>query len=396
MGAAAAREVSVTPARVNRTAFLHAVRIAETLSRDSKKPTKSLQISCENRTCRIRFDGWTLNDQRVSMDTTVAIDGPHDHFAGRVPLKYLSKFLADDEAPTICLSVSNSVLAITGEGTIKVFCHDQQVDEAQAIEGPMKLQGSFSIQREDLTRMIRAVSKSICKDTYPIRSILTGVRIEPVDFEKVNVVATDTHRLTLMELPVSDSNAVDATCIPAVLLRAMALDKSGDMFEVTLCEEYVSVRFCEINLTAERLPGDFPNWKRVLPEHFTVQATCDRLALLRAVKRIAPLSKVSCGKTRLEISEQRIEVSTTNTDVGEMSVSVDSAITRNTPSPTMPCDYTKKDGLAIGFNSRYLIDALAGLTGNVLHFQFNLATSPALVTDESGTTKTLIMPMALR
>lgn len=109
----------------------------------------------------------------------------------------------------------------------------------------MKLTASFYI----------AASIVAAKDD--VRSYLRGVRIEPAPQGGALIVATDGHRI----LVAHDAMAQDVeTCI----LPLVKVPTKCDAINILLSDQ-VQFNFGATTITAPKVEGDYPNWRRVLP-----------------------------------------------------------------------------------------------------------------------------------
>ena len=104
--------------------------------------------------------------------------------------------------------------------------------------------------------------------------------------------------------------------------------------------------------------------------------------LARALRRVALLSSERSRAVKLELSRNKLAISSSNPDLGEASEELD-------------IDF-EGEGLSIGFNARYLIDALGALRAKEITFGFQDDTSPAqLVPTDDEDTLGVIMPMRI-
>ena len=84
--------------------------------------------------------------------------------------------------------------------------------------------------------------------------------------------------------------------------------------------------------------------------------------------------------TKLKLEKDRLILSTNNPEVGEA-------------SEELAVDY-KGEGVAIGFNSRYLMDVLSAMDRQTIALELNDSLSPCLITEEGDEHyKCVVMPM---
>ena len=98
------------------------------------------------------------------------------------------------------------------------------------------------------------------------------------------------------------------------------------------------------------------------------------------MKRVSILSKEKTNAVKMQLEEGRLILSTNNPEVGEA-------------SEELAVDY-KGDSVAIGFNSRYLMDVLSAMDRQTIALELNDALSPCLITEEGDEHyKCVVMPM---
>jgi DNA polymerase-3 subunit beta len=93
------------------------------------------------------------------------------------------------------------------------------------------------------------------------------------------------------------------------------------------------------------IEGEFPDYHQVIPEKSTLHATLDAAGFFAALRRVSIVSSERTRGVKLHLDGARLELSTTNPDVGDASEELE----------------VEYDGatMSIGFNARYLIDVLA-------------------------------------
>jgi DNA polymerase-3 subunit beta len=100
----------------------------------------------------------------------------------------------------------------------------------------------------------------------------------------------------------------------------------------------------DVHLVIRLIDGTFPDYKQVIPEGIKQVVTVTREPLLSALKRISLLAAEKTRSVKLELSKKRLVLSSNNPDLGEAREEIE-------------VDHTGED-LAIGFNARYLLDAI--------------------------------------
>lgn len=236
----------------------------------------------------------------------------------------------------------------------------------------------FTIAAKALTRGIGMVRHAV--STEETRYYLNGVFWHERD-GKLVYVATDGHRLAryVDELPAGAEGMKDTIlrtrCID--LARAAAEARDVDI-EVAIGDDKVTMVAGDFTLIARVVEGTFPDYTRVIPTSFSGTLSIDRDELVEAVSRVTVAVNDRVRVVKIDIARDLVRTSVTSPEHGE---AVDE----------VPCSY---DGerLSIGFNGRYLREALGVLDVDTVDVLLRDATSPAIISSpkESGSTLVLM------
>lgn len=224
--------------------------------------------------------------------------------------------------------------------------------------------------------------------TDETRYNLNGVYLEVVpETGQLRLVATDGHRLAMVESEVpGDLTALQSgVIIPrkglAELKRLLDEDLVTEV-ELAFAGNSGLARGGEVTLVMRLIEGEFPNYEQVIPTESTVQVVVDADRFSRALRRVVLLSSQRSRAVKLELKEHKLTVSSNNPDLGEASDEMDN-------------DYDGEP-ISLGFNARYMLDALAAMQEKEIRLSLNNDLSPAKVrpTNDDGALA-VIMPMRL-
>ena len=210
-----------------------------------------------------------------------------------------------------------------------------------------------------LLEMIKKTAFAISTDET--RYILNGVLFEAKDGASTRMVATDGHRLAMVQRPMEgDFKLKGGVIIPRKGLHELRrlLDEAPEA-ECQLGFAQNSVLFKKSGLTMvmRLIDGQFPEYQRVIPEKGERVATIPASRFLEALKRIALLSADKSNAVELEVSYHGAE-------------------------------------MAVGFNARYLIDVLSVLDSDEVAFELGDEHSPGVLHAPQDRTYTaVVMPM---
>jgi len=245
---------------------------------------------------------------------------------------------------------------------------------------------TVSIPSEVLSGMIeRTMYASSVDET---RYNLNGVYLEVLsDTGKLRMVATDGHRLALVdrEVPGPLDALSNGVIIPRKgLAELKRLLDEDDVEEVEIGFEGNSglARRGGVTLVMRLIEGEFPNYQQVIPSDVTVRLVVAADQLVQALRRVVLLSSERSRAVKLELGEGRLLVSSNNPDLGDASDEID-------------VEYSG-DSIAVGFNARYLLDALGALHAKEVRLGLQSDLSPAQLTPTNDEdTLAVVMPMRL-
>ncbi len=237
-----------------------------------------------------------------------------------------------------------------------------------------------AVVKEMIERTIFSVS------TDETRYSLNGVFIEPATENKLRMVATDGHRLALVEKVTGPIGLEKGVILPRkglAELRKLLEEGEDGVISIGFKENMGLVLRNRTELFMRLIDGDFPDYSKVIPKGNPYTAKVEQDDLLQALRRVSILSSERYKGVRLEFKKGGMSVSANNPDLGEAAEEVDA-------------DYEGK-ALAVGFNARYLIDVLAVFgSGGEVQIELKDELSPSIIrkADEEGYLY-VVMPMRL-
>jgi DNA polymerase-3 subunit beta len=166
---------------------------------------------------------------------------------------------------------------------------------------------------------------------------------------RVELVATDGHRLALIEAAVDGAQGEDAVLVPRKALAEILRLEGEETLFFRRGEHHLAFRTGRRELVCRVLEGTFPDYERVIARTNDRRALCDRRALLEAVQRTALMTGERNRGLRLEFAAGELTIAAANPDLGEA-------------TETMACELAGAT-LRIGLNPDYLAQFLAAVEG---------------------------------
>ena len=245
-------------------------------------------------------------------------------------------------------------------------------------------QNAVSIPQNLLGKMLRQTIFAVSDNES--RPIYTGALFE-IGGGELSVVAVDGYRLALRKEKLESVTLEDCTFIvPGTALsdvEKLCAD-TEDPVEITVGTKHISFVIGDTVLVSRRLEGEFLNYKKSIPQEFGTVLTADRDSLQKAVARV---SVVIDEKTKnpLRVALQRDAlVMSCRTAIGSA-------------EEVCPIRMDGDASFTIGFNNRYLMDALKAAPADTVRIGLNTASSPCVILPEDGDGFSyMILPVRLR
>jgi len=247
---------------------------------------------------------------------------------------------------------------------------------------------------EKLVRLQAAVLSQMIERTMYAASVdetrynLNGVHFEVLsESEKIRMVATDGHRLALVDRAAGSevSGLASGVIVPRkglAEIKRLVDEEDADEIELGFEGNSGLVRKGTVTLVMRLIEGEFPNYQQVIPKSSETILTLAAEPLVRALRRVALLSAERSRAIKVELSSGKLTISSSNPDLGEAQEELDA-------------DY-EGDGITIGFNARYLLDGIGALGSKEVRLGLRDANSPAeLRPAEDEDSLAVVMPMRL-
>lgn len=248
------------------------------------------------------------------------------------------------------------------------------VDEVEATE---RVQVPEAALKELIERTAFAMAQQ------DVRYYLNGLLFD-LDKQVLRCVATDGHRLALCEAALEGKADKRQIIVPRKgVTELQRLLEGGDRtLELEVARSHIRVKRDDVTFTSKLIDGRFPDYQAVIPIGADREVKIDRELFRAALQRAAILSNEKYRGVRVEVSPGLLKISAHNPEQEEAQEEVEAE--------------TTVDGLAIGFNVNYLLDALSALRDEFVILQLRDANSSALVREASSEKcRHVVMPLRL-
>jgi len=217
---------------------------------------------------------------------------------------------------------------------------------------------------------------------------LNGVYLEVLEGAgAIRLVATDGHRLACVDREIDgDTSALTSgVIIPRKglgELKRLVDEDDADEIELAFAKNSGFARKGDVTLVMRLIEGEFPNYNQVIPKNLTRHVLLSSEIFVQAVRRVSLLSSERSRTVKLELSEGQLVITSSNPDLGDAREELD-------------IDYAGET-LAIGFNAKYLLDAIQAIQSKEVRFSFQDELSPSRLTPpDDDKTLAVVMPMRI-
>jgi DNA polymerase-3 subunit beta len=240
----------------------------------------------------------------------------------------------------------------------------------------------ITITQHDLRDMIDGTIFAVSENQ--VRPIHTGCLFE-IEDDVLTMVGVDGYRLALRRAPV-DAGRPMKFVVPGTALREVEkmLEDTDEKATFTLGTKHITFAANGVTLVCRLLEGEFLDWRRVVPTENPILLTAQRTKLYNAIDRMSlMISEKVKAPVRCTFEENEVDLKTSS-PVGSA-------------HDTCPLAGDGK-GLEIGFNCKYLMDALRAAPADEITLELSNGLSPIVMTptDHSGKFAYMILPVRLK
>ncbi len=244
----------------------------------------------------------------------------------------------------------------------------------------------FGVEAGALKEMIDKTSYAVSNDET--RYNLNGAFLESLGDGIFRMVATDGHRLSLLDSKLAtDPGAVafeSGVIIPKKGLMEIKrlLEAEQGECQMGLDGSNLVFKMQTVTVVMRLLDGQFPEYRHVVPDKQKICVSLERKQLMDSLRRISILSSDRTLGVKIVLAQDRLQVTTSNPDLGEAKedLSVENADAE----------------ITIGFNARYLIDALSAIDAERVDLTLEDDLSPGVLRPAEDERYTcVVMPMRI-
>lgn len=240
---------------------------------------------------------------------------------------------------------------------------------------------TYEVDQKTLRTLLEKTSFAMANND--VRHYLNGLLVEFGE-NTIRTVATDGHRLSLAEAELSASGEERSEIVPrkGVMELNRILEDIDQPLKIMLGQGFLRVDRDHIVMTTKLIDGKFPEYEAVIPFKSEQPMKVNRDALIHALQRVAILSNEKYRGVRMELQPDALRIAAHNPQQEEA-------------SEELSAEHSH-DGLKVGFNVNYLLDALGSISCETVAISLKDSNSSCLITDpDSDSVRQVIMPLKL-
>lgn len=275
------------------------------------------------------------------------------------------------------------------KNTVKVHCGDADFDiiGLPAEDFPelpeVEEKNTVSLPEKTLGAMIRQTSFAV--STNEARPVHMGSLFE-VGVDDLTVVSVDGFRLALRREKLEQSvSGVFSFVAPGTALNEVekVCEDIDEPVKITLGDRHILFEVGETELICRRLEGEFLDYKNAIPRKNSIKLTVDTRAMMESLDRVSVV-----------ISEKL--KSPVRCKFGMNAVTFSARTANGDAKDICKLEGDGKD-LEIGFNNRYLVEALRYAPADTVRLEMTSGISPAIVVPvDDGDESFLYMVLPVR
>ena len=216
------------------------------------------------------------------------------------------------------------------------------------------------------------------------RYALNGALLE-IDSKTIRMVATDAHRLAMVEEAFSSTTEVKAI-VPKKTLTELRNLGNGEEMLFTQDKNHLFFKVGHRVLASRVIEGQFPSYEKVIPPENPLAVVFAKETMAGAIRRVSLLASERSRAIKFTLNPGEAIVSSSNPELGEAKESV-------------AIQYEGIE-LEVCFNAQYILDFLTAVAGEEVVLRLKDPASQGLLephkqSSETSKYKCVIMPMRM-
>lgn len=298
-----------------------------------------------------------------------------------VPANIISQFVSqvsgDDQLVKIDDTSGNLLITtIKSKGTIKTQAFEDFPSIPRVSDGK-----EFVIQSELFLKGLKSVWYS--SSVSSVKPELSSVYIYKNEANLV-FVATDSFRLAEKKIKTTSNADVGDILIPYKNIPDIirVLENVKNNITILINKNLISFTSGDVYLVSRLIDGVFPDYRQIIPKSFVTEVVVLKQDIINALK-VSNIFSDKFNQVHLTVDPKAklFGIQTKNSDIGENSATVDSALTG--------------DPIEINFNYKYIADSFQSIDSDSLTLQFSGNNRPMVIRPVSGDQSFMYLAMPM-
>ena len=243
-------------------------------------------------------------------------------------------------------------------------------------------QSSVTLPQNILKDMINRTLFAVSTDE--VRPVYTGTLFE-IEGEELTLVSVDGYRLAIRREKLEKARMDSCSfVVPGSALSDVEkiCADTEDPVSIAVGQKHISFTIGDATVISRRLEGEFLNYRRSIPETFKYEIKVDRSEFMASIDRVSLIvSEKNSSPVRMTVNDGTIDCLCV-TPIGRA-------------EDVCTCE-GNGEGLLIGFNDRYMKDALKAAGCDELKLCVNTAASPCIIKAADGSEDFTYMVLPVR
>mgnify|MGYP004606859097 FL=1 len=239
--------------------------------------------------------------------------------------------------------------------------------------------GSINVSQFTLKEVIRQTIFSIADNDN--NKLMTGELFE-INENELKVVSLDGHRISIRNIELKNNYEHKKVVVPGKTLQEVSKILPGSAEEevhIFLTDNHIVFEFDQTMVVSRLIEGEYFKIEQMLSSDYETKVKINKRELLNCIDRATLLVKEGDKKPIImNVTDGNMELKI-NSFIGSMNEDIDIA----------------KEGkdILIGFNPRFLIDALRVIDDENIQIYLVNSKAPCFIKDDEGTFIYLILPV---
>ena len=321
----------------------------------------------------------TATDLDVGIQCRFPLTPPVERGAVTLPARKLTTVVRELPDDAVTLEAKKNHTATVNCRTSSFRIPGLPAEDFPALPAPQETE-TLALPQEGLKRLIAQTAHAMSSEET--RFILNGALLTTQKNELV-IVATDGRRLaaahTLLSRPPKQPLQVVIPSKTVHELGRLLEDDPDDVIIAPLKDNQLTFRFGPVTVITRLIEGQFPQYEKVIPAPSKHGFSCDRQALISAVRRASLMTTATSQAVLFELAPTRLVVSKESAELGSAREELAVAYTG--------------EPMTIAFNPEFWLDVLKTMDVSELSVEIAGPDRPAVIRQPEFTY--IVLPMKI-